>query len=111
MMALVALPFLLMNLKPTYIATSHVLMIGNGNQGSMMPSGDLADLALSETVIERVAKRFSLGPDLSVVYGRVDAKVPHASNVMPLSYRDKDPKTALEVTNALARAELASSLP
>jgi capsular polysaccharide biosynthesis protein len=100
--ALIALPFIFIKLKPSYTATAHVLMIGNGVNGSMMPSTDMGNLATSETVLRRVAKRFSLGPDLSAVAARIDAKVPHASNVMPISFRDKDQKRALAVTNALA---------
>ncbi len=97
--ALVLSPFILMKVKPTYIATSHVLMIG---KDSMIPSTDMSMLTISETVLERTAKRFNLDPDIGPMRARVDAKVPQHSNVMPISYRDKDPKVSLEVTNALA---------
>src|SRR5450631_1088229 len=97
--ALVILSFLLLKIKPTYIATSHVMMVGNGSNGSMMPATDMSMLTMSETVIERVARRFSLGHDLSSVLGRVDAKVSPKSVVMPVAFRDKDRKLALAVTN------------
>jgi uncharacterized protein involved in exopolysaccharide biosynthesis len=100
--ALVALPFLLVKLKPTYIATSHVLMLGNNPGQAIMPNTDMSMLATSQTVVERIAKRFSLNSDLSSIRARIDAKVSAHSNVMPVSFRDKNPKTALEVTNALA---------
>jgi succinoglycan biosynthesis transport protein ExoP len=104
LIAVVALPFIFVNLKPTYVATSHVLMVGNGNgaNGSMMPSSDMSTLTTSETVVKRVAKRFSLGHDMSAVLARIDAKSVSRSNVMPISFRDKDPKLARVVTNALA---------
>jgi len=98
-LALIALPFILIKLKPTYIATSHVLMVG---KDSMIPATDMQSLTLSETVLERIARRFSLTDDTSAIRARVDAKVSTHSNVMPVSYRDKDPKISLEVTNALA---------
>jgi succinoglycan biosynthesis transport protein ExoP len=97
--ALIALPFILIKLKPTYIATSHVLMVG---KDSMIPSTDMGSLTISETVIRRIAERFGLTADVSTIRGHVDAKASLRSNVMPISYRDKDPKVALQVTNALA---------
>jgi succinoglycan biosynthesis transport protein ExoP len=97
--ALVASPFILMKLRPTYIATSHVLMVG---KDTMIPSTDMAMLTMSQTVLERVEKRFGLKTELSAMRARIDAKVPQRSNVMPIAYRDKDPKLSLQVTNALA---------
>jgi len=97
--ALVALPFIVMKLKPTYIATSHVLMVG---KDSMIPSTDMGSLTISETVLERIARRYGITADISTIRAHVDAKASQHSNVMPISYRDKDPKIALQVTNALA---------
>lgn len=98
-LALVVLPFALIFLKPTYIATAHVVMVG---KESMIPSGDMATLTTSPTVLSRVAKRFSLGSDMSSLMSRIDAKVAVRSNVMPISYRDKNQSLSLNVTNALA---------
>lgn len=98
-LALFILPFALVFLKPTYVATAHVVMIG---KDAMIPSGDMATFATSPTVLERVARRYKLGDDLSELSSRVDAKVSMRSNVMPISYRNKDRKLALQVTNALA---------
>jgi uncharacterized protein involved in exopolysaccharide biosynthesis len=102
--ALVALPFALAVLKPTYIATSHVVMVG---KESIIPSGDMGMLTTSPTVLARVAKRFNLGGDLGSMMGRVDAKAAIRSSVMAISYRDKDPKRSLDVTNALADETIA----
>jgi len=98
-LALFALPFVLVFLKPTYVATAHVVMIG---KESVIPSGDMATFATSPTVLGRVAARYNLGDDLSQLSSKVDANVSIRSNVMPISYRSKDPKLALLVTNALA---------
>ncbi|MGD0475932.1 MAG: hypothetical protein ABSB70_22305 [Candidatus Velthaea sp.] len=97
--ALVILPFALMVVKPTYIATSHVVMVG---KDSMIPSGDMGMLTTSPTVLGRVARRFNLPDDLGAMMSRVDAKVSIRSSVMAISYRDKSQKRALDVTNALA---------
>ena len=98
-LSLVALPFILVKIKPTFMATSHVLMVG---KDSMIPGTDMEMLATSATVLERVAKRYSLTIQPASMRLRVTAKVPKTSNVMPISYRDADPKVSLEVTNALA---------
>jgi capsular polysaccharide biosynthesis protein len=98
-LALAVLPFALIFLKPTYIATAHVVMVG---KDSMIPSGDMAMLTTSPAVLARVASRFSLGADLSSLMSRIDAKVAVRSNVMPISYRDKDQTRSRDVTNALA---------
>jgi capsular polysaccharide biosynthesis protein len=98
--ALIALPFILAKVKPTYVATSHVLMVGK--DASIMPTADMESLTMSQTVIERTAKRFNLGADLSSVLAHVDAKASAKSNVMPISFRAKDRKTSMLVTNGLA---------
>jgi capsular polysaccharide biosynthesis protein len=98
--ALLALPFILMKVKPTYIATAHVLMVGKDT--SMIPSSDMAVLTTSQPVLERIAHRFGLGDDTSSILSRIDAKASLKSNVMPISFRDHDPRKALLVTNALA---------
>jgi len=97
--ALLILPFALMAVKPTYIATAHVAMVG---KDSMLPSGDMGTLTTSPTVLLRVARKFGLGDDVSSLASRVDAKVPARSNVMPISYRDKNSKLSVTITNALA---------
>jgi succinoglycan biosynthesis transport protein ExoP len=97
--ALVALPFILAKVRPTYVATSHVLMVG---KDSMIPNADMSSLTMSETVIERIRKRFSLSATTGNIASRIDAKASQHSNVMPISFRDKDPKVSLAVTNALA---------
>lgn len=91
-------PFLLRSLRPTYVAVAHVMMVG---KESMIPSTDMGTLTLSATVVGNVAKRFSLG-GVNELRSRIDAKPGLHSNVMPISYRDKDPKLARDVTNALA---------
>ncbi len=96
--ALVALPFILRLLKPTYVAVAHVMMVG---KDSMIPSTDMGTLTLSQTVVERVAGRFNLG-GIDGLRSHIDAKPGLHSNVMPISYRDKDAKLARDVTNALA---------
>jgi succinoglycan biosynthesis transport protein ExoP len=69
---------------------------------SMIPSTDMATITTSVTVLERIAKQFSIKDDLASLMGRIDAKVSIRSNVMPISYRDKNKQLALAVTNALA---------
>jgi uncharacterized protein involved in exopolysaccharide biosynthesis len=97
---LIALPYILMKVKPTYIATSHVLMVGKDS--SMIPSSDMAMLTTSQPVLERIARRFHLGSDTSSILSRIDAKASLKSNVMPISFRDHDRRQALLITNALA---------
>jgi capsular polysaccharide biosynthesis protein len=103
--ALVALPFIMVFLKPTYVGTSHIMMIGNasgGATGAIMPSTDMANLTVSEPVVRRVANRLSLGANLSTVSSHLDAKVSLHSNVMPISFRSKDHKVAIAASNAFA---------
>jgi uncharacterized protein involved in exopolysaccharide biosynthesis len=96
--ALIALPFLTIVIKPTYVGVAHVMMVG---KDSMMPSADMGTLTMSAAVVDRINKRFSIGdPDL--LRSRIDAKANLRSNVMPIRYRDKDPKLARLITNALA---------
>jgi uncharacterized protein involved in exopolysaccharide biosynthesis len=97
--ALLVMPFIFANLKPTYTATSHVLMVG---KDSMIPSGDMGTLTVSATVLNRVAKEFSLDPNIGLLRARIDAHVSLRSNVMPITYRDKNQKLAYQVANALA---------
>jgi uncharacterized protein involved in exopolysaccharide biosynthesis len=96
--ALIALPFILQFVKPTYVGYAHVMMVG---KDSMIPSADMGTLTMSAPVVERVAKRFSLG-DVDMLRTRIDAKPGLHSNVMPISYRDKNQNLARDVTNALA---------
>jgi uncharacterized protein involved in exopolysaccharide biosynthesis len=96
--ALIALPFLLSFVKPTYVSVAHVMMVGHD---SMIPNSDMGSLTLSGDVIGNVAKRFSLG-DVDNVRLHVDAKPALRSNVMAIRYRDKNPKLAKAITNALA---------
>jgi capsular polysaccharide biosynthesis protein len=98
--ALVALPFILTKVRPTYIATAHVLMVGKDT--SMIPNSDMTILTTSQPVLERIARRFDLGDDISSILSRIDAKASVKSNVMPISFRDHDPRKALLITNALA---------
>jgi capsular polysaccharide biosynthesis protein len=93
--ALIALPFILTFLKPTYVAVAHVMMVG---KDSMIPSSDMGTLTVSQSVIDRINERFSLGgPDL--LRSRIDAKPGLRSNVMPIRYRDKNPKRARDAVD------------
>lgn len=100
-LALIALPFILTKYKTTYIATSHVLLVGK-DADAMIPSGDMSTLTTSTTVMERIVQRFGLAVPPDELRLRVDAKVGLRSNVMPISFRDHDRKLARDVTNALA---------
>ncbi len=96
--ALIALPFILHSLRPTYVGTAHVMMVG---KDSMIPTTDMGTLTMSQTVVERVAREFNLG-GVDGLRSRIDAKPGLHSSVMPISYRDKNVKLARDVTNALA---------
>ena len=56
-LALIALPFVLRLIRPTYVGVAHVMMVG---KDSMIPSSDMGTLTLSGAVIDRVAKRSHL---------------------------------------------------
>ena len=103
-LALAASPAFVRFLHPTYEATASVALIGGDHGSSVLESDDLPTLATSLDVVRKVRDRLNLTEPLETIQGRIVAKMAPRSNVMPISYRDKDRSLAFLVPNALADA-------
>ena len=102
--ALLLSPLLLHVIKPTYSATAHVMLVNDGStaNGGLVPASDVQTLVLSEPVLKHVISELNLSDSPDDLRPRISAKVGLKSNIVPISYRDKNPRIALAVPNALA---------
>ena len=107
--ALLLSPLFLHVIKPTYSATAHVMLVNdsaNAN-GGLIPASDIQTLVLSQSVLQHVIKDLNLPDSPDDLRPRISAKVGLKSNIVPISYRDKNPRLALAIPNALADATVA----
>ncbi len=102
-LALVMSPFLIGMTRPTYTATSEVTTVGNPIN-SVLSGTDLPELILSSAVLERVRSQLHLQDSIESFRGATSVKASPRSNVVPVTYRSKNPSRALAMANAIADA-------
>ncbi len=92
--------------KPTYAATSTVLM-NAGGQGAVVSDGgflgtDMPSLLLSDTVLTRFKEQQHSGSSFSTLRKSIDASILPESGIMPITYKARTVKEAVTGANALA---------
>jgi uncharacterized protein involved in exopolysaccharide biosynthesis len=94
---------------PTYAATATVLMNAGSSQGSTTISDggflgtDMPALLLSDTVLTRFAQQEHLqNPSFKDLRKAIDAEIMPESAVMPITYKSRYAKGAIDGANALA---------
>ncbi len=93
--------------RPTYAATSTVLM-NAGGQGAVVSDGgflgtDMPSLLVSDTVLTRFEHQEHMeGTGFSSLRKSIDAGILPESGIMPITYKARNPKAAVEGANALA---------
>lgn len=103
--ALFATPMLLRMLRPTYLSTAEVAVVGNGTTtNAILPSSDIPNVTMSTAVIERVKQRLQLSDSVGDIRSKLTARMSPRSNVMPISYGTKNVGDAVRIPNALADA-------
>jgi uncharacterized protein involved in exopolysaccharide biosynthesis len=101
--ALLMSPIIVGMTQPTYTATSEVTTVGSP-ANSVLSGTDLPDLILSTAVMERVKGQLHLAGDVDDFRAATSVKASPRSNVVPVSYRSKNPARALAMANAIADA-------
>lgn len=104
-LALLATPLFLKMLHPTYTGQASVALVGNGpSSSSILPSGDLPDVALSYSVLSRVKEKLNLPYSVDQIKSKASARLAPHSNIMSIVFNDKNPSYAATTPNALADA-------
>ena len=91
-------------LTPTpYAATTTVLLVDQtSGRDPSMAAIDMPVLVKSTTVIERAERAIGIKYPLPSVVADLSAKVQYGSNVMPIIYKNSNPRIAVAFANALA---------
>jgi uncharacterized protein involved in exopolysaccharide biosynthesis len=90
-------------LKPTYAATSNVLLVSDGgSQDAASASSDMPTIATSSVVLDRVRQQLHLNLELAELKKGVVARVSPHSNIMQISFKSQDAQTAMTLSNAIA---------
>jgi|SRR5579872_546508 len=88
-----------------YQATAQTMIVSSAQgRDPAMSNLDMPTLVQSETVIGRAEKQLQMHVPFSVIQSRISAKISLGSNVMPISYQDRNPRRAVLFTNALANS-------
>jgi uncharacterized protein involved in exopolysaccharide biosynthesis len=94
--------------RPTYAATATVLMNAGTSQGATVSDGgflgtDMPSLLMSETVLTRfVAQQHIEGTSFKDLRKAIEADTTPESAIMPITYKARSAKAAIEGANALA---------
>jgi len=96
-------PLTLRALRPTYQGVSHVMLVADSKDASSLVGvSDLPDLIMSTEVITRAKNAIHLDTPVDSLRAKITAKAALKSQILPITVRDKNPRLALELPNALA---------
>lgn len=105
---LVVLPILLSIFKPSYNASAHVMLVSeNTSRDPLVKGRDVPVLATSFDVLSRVKALTGISASLGTIRGHLAVKGSELSNMLTVTYRDHDAKTAALVANAVSEQTVA----
>jgi uncharacterized protein involved in exopolysaccharide biosynthesis len=103
--SLCATPLLVNVVRPTYEGTAALALVqDDAGKGPAFSSQDIPELVTSFDVVNQVKNVLHLDEPVDVLRSKILTKAAPKSSVVPITFRDKDKRNALEVPNALADA-------
>jgi uncharacterized protein involved in exopolysaccharide biosynthesis len=100
---LAILPILLSIFKPSYTANAYVMLVSeNTSRDPLVKGKDVPILATSFDVLSRVKQISGVSDSIKTIRGHLAVKGADLSNMLTVTFRDHDAKTAALVANTVA---------
>lgn len=110
---IVILGFVFANTRPTIYRAQTSLMVAGINTGVTLNSDDMAlnqkliatylELAKSDLIMQRVVEKFDLQESTKVLAANIYMSAVPETEIIKLSYKNRDPQLAAAVTNEVAQ--------